>query len=98
LDNNYSAEERGFNMTDEQKMKIFDILHKEVRLDPASIDPNSDFRDQINIDSMQFVALIARLEKEFDIEVPISAMEVKTLNEFLGALDVELKKIDAFTK
>jgi acyl carrier protein len=79
-------------MTDEQKKQIFDILQKEVRLDPASIDPNSDFRDQINVDSMQFVALIARLEKEFDIEVPISVMEVKTINEFLESLDVELLK------
>jgi acyl carrier protein len=76
----------------EQKKKIFDILQKEVRLDPASIDPNTDFRDQISIDSMQFVALLARLEKEFDIEIPISAMEAKTLNEFLSFLDIEILK------
>jgi acyl carrier protein len=82
----------------EQKKKIFDILQKEVRLDPSSLDPNSDFRDQISIDSMQFVALLARLEKEFDIEIPISVMEAKTLNEFLGLLDRELDKTGSFTK
>jgi acyl carrier protein len=76
----------------EQKKRIFDILQKEVRLDPSSIDPNSDFRDQISIDSMQFVALLARLEKEFDIEIPISVMEAKTLSEFLSFLDVEITR------
>lgn len=85
-------------MNGEQKKKIFDILQKEVRLDPSSLDPNSDFRDQISIDSMQFVALLARLEKEFDIEIPISVMEAKTLNEFLGLLDRELDKTGSFTK
>lgn len=85
-------------MNGEQKKKIFDILQKEVRLDPSSIEPNSDFRDQISIDSMQFVALLARLEKEFDIEIPISVMEAKTLNEFLGLLDRELDKTGSFTK
>ena len=77
-------------MNDEQKKKIFDILQKEIRQDPAFLDPTSDFREQINIDSMQFVTIIARLEKEFDIEVPISVMEVKTINEFLDALDIEI--------
>jgi acyl carrier protein len=79
-------------MNQEQKKKIFDILQKEIRQDPASLDPTSDFREHINIDSMQFVTIIARLEKEFDIEVPISVMEVKTINEFLDALDIEITK------
>jgi acyl carrier protein len=79
-------------MNGEQKRRIFDVLQKEVRVDPSTIDPDGDFREHINIDSMQFVAIIARLEKEFDIEIPISVMESKTLNEFLGYLEAEISK------
>jgi acyl carrier protein len=74
-------------MTEETKKRIFAILQKEVRIDLGSIDPDSDFRDKINLDSMQFVTIIARLENELDIEIPISAMEAVTLNEFVGFLD-----------
>jgi len=79
-------------MTEDLKKRIFATLQKEMHVDPASLDPDSDFREKINIDSMQFVTLMARLENEFDIEIPISAMEATTLNEFLGILNVELEK------
>jgi hypothetical protein len=41
---------------------------------------------------MQFVAVLARLEKDLGIEIPLSAMEASTLNEFLLLLNGELAK------
>jgi acyl carrier protein len=74
------------------KQKIFRILKKEVNVEFDELDPKKDFRDLVNLDSMQFVAILARIEAEFDIEIPISAMEVHTLNEFLSIIDAELLK------
>jgi hypothetical protein len=42
---------------------------------------------------MQFVAVIAKLENDLNIELPISAMEAETLSEFLAVLDGELDKV-----
>ena len=68
---------------DELRDKLFFVLKKETGIDAATIDPDKDFRMQVNLDSMQFVAIVARLEHELDIEIPIDIMTVDTLNEFL---------------
>lgn len=69
------------------RQKVFEIIENEIGRDPAEIDPEKPIREQISLDSMQFVGLLARIELGLDIELPISAMEVKTLNEFLGVIE-----------
>jgi acyl carrier protein len=49
----------------------------------------------VSLDSMQFVSLMARIEVELNIELPISAMEVKTLNEFLAVVEKTAKEATA---
>lgn len=72
------------------QQQIFSVIEKEIHIDPTTIDPDKDLREQISLDSMQFVRLIARLEEKFSIELPISIMEVSTLNEFLTIVNQEL--------
>ena len=79
-------------MDEKLKKRILDVVQKEITVDPSNVIPDKDLREQINIDSMQFVSILARLEKEFDIEIPISAMEVRTLDEFLAVLENEIDK------
>jgi len=74
------------------KQKILDLIRKEVSIDPAAINPDQDLRQQVLLDSMQFVGIAARIETAFDIELPITVMEVSTLNQFLEKVDVELGK------
>jgi acyl carrier protein len=78
-------------MEAQKKQKIFDVIKKEINADPATIDPTKPIRDQVSLDSMQFVGLVARLEIELDIELPMTIMEVKTLNEFFDIVDGELE-------
>ena len=73
------------------KEKIFNTVKKEVNIDLSDIDPNKYLREQVSLDSMQFVSIIARLEEELVIELPISIMEVSTLNEFLSIVEKELQ-------
>lgn len=70
--------------------QIFTIIEKEIHVDPSHIDANKDLREQISLDSMQFVRIVARLEEAFSIELPISIMEVSTLNEFMAIVHQEL--------
>jgi acyl carrier protein len=74
-------------MNSELKAKIFSVIRKDMSVDPATVDPDMPIRDQISLDSMQFVSLTARLEVELNIELPVSIMQVRTLNEFLAVIE-----------
>jgi len=64
--------------------RILSVLQKETGVDPATIDFNLPIRDQIAIDSMQFVGIVAALETDLGIEIPTSVVGAVTLNEFLA--------------
>lgn len=82
-------------MEEALKQKIFGTIQKELSRDPAAIDPDKPIRDQVSLDSMQFVSLMARIELELNIELPISAMEARTLNEFLAVVEKTVKEATA---
>jgi acyl carrier protein len=79
-------------MDDVLKKKIFGIMQKDIHIDPASIDADKPIREQISLDSMQFVSITARIELEMNVELPMSIMEAKTLNEFLLLVEDTIKK------
>jgi acyl carrier protein len=79
-------------MDEALKKRIFSTIHDVVNIDPATIDPAKNLRDAVNLDSMQFVAVLAKLETEFNVELPMSVMEADTFNDFLNVLEVELEK------
>jgi len=78
-------------MQEHIRKKIFTIIEKQTNIKLSTVDPDKDIREQISLDSMQFVTIIARLEADLGIEIPISIMEVNTLNEFLSVIENELK-------
>ena len=78
-------------MDEHIKQKIFGLIQKDLNADPSKIDPDKPIRDQVGLDSMQFVGVVARIELELGVELPISVMEVKTLNEFLAVVEKEIK-------
>ena len=85
-------------MNEATRKQIYSIIQSVVNIDPATIDATKNLREQVRLDSMQFVAVLAKLETELNIELPISAMEAGSLNEFLSVLDDEMTKTGAFSK
>lgn len=67
----------------EVQKRLFGVIKNVVDIDPASIDLDKPIRDQVCLDSMQFVGLIAQVEMEFETELPISIMQVSTLRVFI---------------
>ncbi len=82
-------------MNDATRKRIYGIIRAVVNMDPEAIDATKNLREQVNLDSMQFVAVLAKLETELNIELPISAMEAGSFNEFLAVLDGEMTKAGA---
>jgi acyl carrier protein len=69
------------------KDKIITIIENEIKFLIDSINHELPIRDQITIDSMQFITIIANLEEELGITIPTSILGVSTLNEFFFELD-----------
>jgi acyl carrier protein len=67
--------------------RVYAVIEKAFQINPAALDPDRDFREQVSLDSMQFVALSAAIEKELNIELPFAVMEVRTVTEFLRVVD-----------
>jgi acyl carrier protein len=63
--------------------RIVEMIRHEAGVERLEIDANRDFRSQVQLDSMQFVAIAARVEDELDIELPAKAMSVSTLRDFV---------------
>jgi acyl carrier protein len=85
-------------MTEALRKRIYSAIQSVVNIDPATIEPEKNLREQVNLDSMQFVAVLAKLETEFDIELPISAMEANTFKDFFAVLEGEIEKARVVSK
>ena len=85
--------ERGdhFMLDEKLKKRIDDLIYSETGIDPTTIDVDKPIRDIVSLDSMQFVGLIAKLEIELEIELPIAIMQVTTLREFYMEVGEVLK-------
>lgn len=79
-------------MSEELSERIFSIVKKYANIDLTTINPDKDFGEQVSLDSIQYVSIITRLEEELGVELPISIMEIRTLNEFLSIIKNEFRQ------
>ena len=79
-------------MDNETKVRVFKILKKVTGREFDSIDLEGDLKSQLTLDSIQIVELFAGLEQEFNIELPLSMMTVRSGNAFFRLLEEELNK------
>jgi acyl carrier protein len=56
---------------DQTRAAILDALSNVApELDPASLDPRQDLRNQLDLDSMDFLNFVVGLHKAFAIDIP----------------------------
>jgi acyl carrier protein len=56
---------------DEIKAKVLEVLGTIApELDPAELAPDANLRDQLDVDSMDFLNFVIGLHKAFGVEVP----------------------------
>lgn len=74
---------------------IFDIIH-EIAPDEdlTDVDPEIPLREQMDLDSMDFLDIVMELRKRYGIEVPEDDyMELTTLNKSIAYLQPRLEQI-----
>jgi len=74
------------------KVCVFKVLKKVTGREFDHIDLDGDLKSQLTLDSIQIVELFAGLEQEFNIELPLSMMTVRSGNAFFRLLEEELNK------
>ena len=53
------------------RQHIIDALTKVApEVDPGTLDPDSNFRDQFEVDSVDFLSFVLDLEKQLGIKIP----------------------------
>jgi acyl carrier protein len=73
---------------DEIRAVIFDVLGAIApEIDPAAIEPERPLRDQVDLDSMDFLNVIIRLHERLGVDIPESDYgEFATLNRAVDYL------------
>ena len=71
----------------ELNKKLFSILATDFSIDLDKIDPGRSIFEQVPVDSMQLVAIAAKIEQEFGIELPLTIMENPTLDNLIAQIE-----------
>lgn len=58
--------------------KLISIIAEQLHIDEADIRPESDFKADLNADSLDLFELVMALEEEYDTEIPNEDLEKLT--------------------
>lgn len=58
--------------------KIKEIIEEKLNIDVADITPETSFKDDLDVDSLDLFELVMALEEEFGTEIPTEDLEKLT--------------------
>jgi acyl carrier protein len=78
---------------DEIRAKVLEVLGAIApELDPATLKPDASLRDQLDVDSMDFLNFVIGLHKAFGVEVPeADYRKLYTLDGCVSYLEARIK-------
>ena len=62
--------ERATSLSEELRQLVADVLE----LEPDEIEDGADFREVYDVDSLRVIEILARIEKRYRVEIPISEL------------------------
>ena len=67
--------------------KISEIIAEVLNIDASEVDLTSDFKDDLDADSLNLFELVMAIESEYDVEVPSEDLEdIKTVGDMIEYL------------
>lgn len=70
------------------------FLIEEIEVDSSLIIPSADLREDLSIDSLDFVDIVVLVERNFGFKIKAEEMTaVKTLEDFYHYIDKKLKSV-----
>ena len=72
--------------------KINDFLVKEMEIEAEKIRPDALLKDDLGLDSLDFVDIVVIVERTFGFKIkPEEMADVKTVRDFYGYIESKLK-------
>ncbi|MBQ0016649.1 MAG: acyl carrier protein [Bacteroidales bacterium] len=76
----------------EIEKKVKDFMVEELEIDESKIKPEASLKEDIGIDSLDFVDIVVIVEKTFGVKInPEEMMNVKLFSEFCDYLEKKLQ-------
>lgn len=73
--------------------KLVEILNEQLNLDGKDIKPESSFKDDLEVDSLDLFELVMAIEDEFGVEIPSEDLEklttIQSVMDYLKEKGVE---------
>ncbi|MBF0312245.1 MAG: acyl carrier protein [Oligoflexia bacterium] len=68
--------------------KIIQLVSEATKIDPSKITANTNFIEDLNLDSLDIVELMMKMEDEFGIEIPENEAEnLKCIKDVVGYIE-----------
>ena len=66
------------------EQKVINLVCEATKIDIAKIKPTTSFVDDLNLDSLDIVELMMKMEDEFEVEIPEEEAEgLKTVQDVI---------------
>lgn len=70
--------------------KVIKLISDATKVDIAKVQPETSFVDDLNLDSLDIVELMMKMEDEFGVEIPEEDAEgLKTVNDVVKYLEAK---------
>jgi len=79
-------------MRDAIRNTVIRVIQSQTGLDISNLDFDGDIRQQIDLDSMQYLAVSVALERALNMKLPIEVMLARTFNDLFGIIVAEAEK------
>lgn len=90
MDNSDKSQSKKKNWTRDEIIKIVSNV---ARIDQPKITDDTLIRDELGIDSLMGIEIIAKVEKEFDIEIEESILfDMNTVGNFVNIIEQMVNK------
>lgn len=69
------------------QQKVIKLVSEATKVEAANIGPDTTFIDDLNLDSLDMVELMMKMEDEFGVEIPEDETEkLKSIKDVVGYL------------
>ena len=70
---------------------VKEIFQKTLKVDPAKIEPGTNLKDDLNLDSLDMIEVVYEVEDHFDVQIPEESIkDIQTFQQVVDGLSAAI--------
>jgi len=70
---------------------VKEIFHKTLKIEPDKIKPETNLKDDLNLDSLDMIEVVYEVEDHFDVQIPEDSIkDIQTFQQVIDGLSKAL--------